>query len=353
MLEIRARSAAVGVEVRSDFPIPSICADFLSALDRLVTSPQSRVTIRVDVREDPVGQERARVRRDFVPPASGVLSSLPPSSRARMLVSHTGESLGMEWYEDAGTLVAQRNSGHCEVFASGPSAPLGWMINYVVAALIARGGACTAVHASAVRFAGKNVLIGGPSGSGKTSLALRLFHHGGGLLTEDITYIDGFGRFAPQPIRDFMHVRAGTFRALPWLGRFLSPASARALRVVGSGEDLVAAGRALEVEVPFSHFHLPEAGIDPQPVDLVVLPRLDADARTIAVEVVDPWEIEQGLRRSLPSAVTRWTEELIPTSALQPWEPEDVALPRATGLRVVLPLDCPDGFDAFVARLHA
>jgi len=67
------------------------------------------------------------------------------------------------------------------------------------------------VHASAVAFDGRGVLLTGPSGSGKSTLALQLIGQGGCLVADDQTIIeqrDGqLWMDAPDPLRGQIEAR--------------------------------------------------------------------------------------------------------------------------------------------------
>lgn len=67
------------------------------------------------------------------------------------------------------------------------------------------------LHATSVARSGRAVLLLGPSGSGKSDLALRLFDHGFGLVSDDRTLVRRDGNrlvaSAPETIRGRMEVR--------------------------------------------------------------------------------------------------------------------------------------------------
>ncbi len=67
------------------------------------------------------------------------------------------------------------------------------------------------IHATAVAFAGRAVLLRGASGSGKSDLALRLVDDGAALVADDQTCLSRRGAelwaTAPEPLKDLMEVR--------------------------------------------------------------------------------------------------------------------------------------------------
>jgi HPr kinase/phosphorylase len=76
---------------------------------------------------------------------------------------------------------------------------------------LARRAAEIVLHASAVAFGARAVLIRGRSGSGKSALALRLMALGGTLVSDDRTRVSGAGDApvarAPETIRGLIEAR--------------------------------------------------------------------------------------------------------------------------------------------------
>ena len=120
-------------------------------------------------------------------------------------------------------------------------------------------------HAAVVRLDGRTLVLPGGSGSGKTSAALAIARAGGELLTDDVAYVGA--DHVVWPVRRPPHVAQPTLDA-------------------HAGLDVL--GPVLDGVLPKLRVRVPHEGpAAPAPIDAIVLPQLDASART-HVERVEP-----------------------------------------------------------------
>jgi hypothetical protein len=182
-------------------------------------APSASISLRLDVRRDPLLIEHVR-RSRLRPPSEAegsVLAQLPANDIAAAFLSADGRKLVIDW-RGGGLMFARRHSGSARTLRGADGAHFGWMLSYVTATTLVRCGLCAVVHGGVVRLRDRNFLIAGPRGSGKTTLALLLVREGAEVVTDDITYVFDRKRFLPCPLRPYMHVRDHAVGLLPETG---------------------------------------------------------------------------------------------------------------------------------------
>ncbi len=141
-----------------------------------------------------------------------------------------------------------------------------FVMEATVRALIEDIGTGVALHAGAVRWNGKAVLVAGPSGSGKSSFIAWLMDRGFEYLTDEVTALDGAGLLCGMPRA--LVVKPGAAEKIARLGAFES-----ALSVQAGSHTIIRPENA-------------KFGTGSSPCGLILFPSFDAQA-TLSVTPLD------------------------------------------------------------------
>lgn len=238
-------------------------------------------------------------------------------------------------WEETVVIVAEPRSGHVRVHApSGTTPALVWALGTLVATACVRLGLCHVVHGSLVQLRGRHLLVAGAAASGKTTTALLLVAAGAELVTEDITYLGGYGEAVGTPLRHYLNIRSGTWRRHhAALAPVLAPRALDALapllaaRVDGAGDQV-------RVDLKDVAGSAARSGATrARTVDGLLLPALDPSLRCVQVTNVDESGARACTRAGLPPEMITWIDELLPTAATPTGD-------LNIGLRVPVPAAC-------------
>ena len=129
-----------------------------------------------------------------------------PVPAARIQVRQTAS----EWLVSGGTAEPRT----CRSADMAAVETLDRLVDTVQRGLHARG--LISIHSAAVATAHGILVVAGASGQGKSTLALGLAHRGYGLLSDELSIVDGDGTVLPYPRS--VHVRPDTIGLIPALG---------------------------------------------------------------------------------------------------------------------------------------
>jgi hypothetical protein len=214
-------------------------------------------------------------------------------------------------WPDAGVFSWVPHRGRARLMTEPERADLEWMAATLVGTGLHLSGAARGLHAAVVQWGHRNVIIAGPSGSGKTSLALLVALHGGLLLAEDFCYLDATGNVAPVSLRDFVTLRAGTFR---WLEGLLAERLPRSFPVPesnGNAADLLAQGRSGQVRLPLRLLSSQSAAPAPVPVHAVVFSAVRPVGSAVEVTTVQAGDAHQRLVSATDARMFDWMRDLL------------------------------------------
>jgi hypothetical protein len=250
-------------------------------------------------------------------------------------------------WREAGLLAGRASEGHAVLHPAVPPRFTPWMAAQLTGTVLNLLGVVTPVHATAVRWQGRTLLLVGGSGSGKTTLALLLALCGGRVIAEDFVYLNKEGQLLGRSIRRHLTMRRGTWQSMrrklePWWGSipvWASDAEPRLDRGVSG---------AHQVRLPIDpiEYRGDRAAIA---IDGVLLPTLDPLATGIRLATISTAEVANICERAGDERMLRW-----PAPFLRPIELREVRhIPAVVAARVVLGLDYGRDLDGVLQSLTA